>query len=55
MPTAVALGKAQAMDLDLILIAPTAIPPVAKVMNYEQWLHENPRAPPVPRARRREK
>jgi ATP-dependent Lon protease len=43
MPTAVALRKAQAMGLDLILIAPTAIPPVAKVVDYERWLHENRR------------
>jgi ATP-dependent Lon protease len=51
MPTAVALGKAQAMGLDLILSAPTAIPPVAKVMNYEQWLRENQGTPPIRRAR----
>jgi hypothetical protein len=43
MPTAVALGKAQAMGLNLILITPMAIPPVAKVMNYEQWLDDNRR------------
>ncbi len=41
MPTAVAIRKAQAMGLDLVLIAPTAIPPVAKVMDYGQWLHQN--------------
>ena len=45
MPTAVAVRKAQAMGLDLVLIAPTAIPPVAKAINYEQWLRENARAP----------
>lgn len=55
MPTAVALGKAQAMGLDLILITPMAIPPVAKVMNYEQWLHGNQGTPPIRRARRRQK
>jgi translation initiation factor IF-3 len=43
MPTAIAVRKAQAMGLDLILIAPTAMPPVAKAMNYEQWLRENKR------------
>jgi len=55
MPTTLALGKAQAMGLDLILVAPKAIPPVAKIMNYEQWLHENPRMRPVRPARRRKK
>jgi hypothetical protein len=55
MPTAVALRKAQAMGLDLILIAPTAIPPVAKVMNYEQWLHENQGTPAIRPGRRRQK
>jgi ATP-dependent Lon protease len=51
MPTAVALHKAQAMGLDLILIAPTE----AKVINYEQWLDENRRTPPIRRARRGKK
>jgi translation initiation factor IF-3 len=41
MPYAVAVHKAQTMGLDLILIAPTAIPPVAKAVDYRQWLHEN--------------
>ena len=41
MPTAAALHKAQAMGLDLILIAPDATPPVARVMDYEQWLREH--------------
>ena len=40
MPTAVAVRKAQAMGLDLVLIAPGAIPPVAKAIDYGQWLHE---------------
>ena len=35
MPTAVAVRKAKAMGLDLILIAPSAIPPVAKIMRVE--------------------
>ena len=43
MPTATAVRKAQAMGLDLVLIAPTAMPPVAKAMLYEQWLRENKR------------
>lgn len=29
------------MGLDLILIAPTAEPPVAKAMDYGQWQYEN--------------
>ena len=43
MPTAVAVHKAQAMGLDLVLVAPNAIPPVAKAMDYGQWLEENKR------------
>src|SRR5262249_15419693 len=31
----------QEMGLDLILIAPTADPPVAKAMDYGQWQYEN--------------
>jgi translation initiation factor IF-3 len=41
MPTAVAVRKAQALGLDLVLVAPNAIPPVAKAMDYGQWLQEN--------------
>jgi translation initiation factor IF-3 len=33
--------KAQDLGLDLILIAPTAEPPVAKAMDYGQWQYEN--------------
>lgn len=40
MPTANAVRKAQDMGLDLILIAPTAEPPVAKAMDYGQWQYE---------------
>jgi translation initiation factor IF-3 len=43
MPTAVAVRKAQAMGLDLVLVAPNAIPPVAKAMDYGHWLQENKR------------
>ena len=39
--TPVAVRKAQDMGLDLILIAPTAEPPVAKAMDYGQWQYEN--------------
>jgi translation initiation factor IF-3 len=41
MPTSAAVRKAQDMGLDLILIAPTAEPPVAKAMDYGQWQYEN--------------
>jgi len=41
MPTPAAVRKAQEMGLDLILIAPTAEPPVAKAMDYGQWQYEN--------------
>src|SRR6201984_1868944 len=40
MPTLAAVRKAQDMGLDLILIAPTAEPPVAKAMDYGQWQYE---------------
>src|ERR1700757_897087 len=41
MPTLAAVHKAREMGLDLILIAPTAEPPVAKAMDYGQWQYEN--------------
>jgi translation initiation factor IF-3 len=41
MPTQAAVRKAQDMGLDLIVIAPTAEPPVAKAMDYGQWQYEN--------------
>src|SRR5438309_3808295 len=34
MPTAAALRKAQEMGLDLVLVSPTAVPPVAKAIDY---------------------
>ncbi len=40
MPTPAAVRKAQEMGLDLILIAATADPPVAKAMDYGQWQYE---------------
>src|SRR3989440_7756680 len=40
MPTTAAVRKAQDMGLALILIAPTAEPPVAKAMDYGQWQYE---------------
>ena len=47
MPTAVAVRRAQAMGLDLVLVAPTAIPPVAKAIDYRQWLLENKKKHPA--------
>ncbi len=41
MQTSLAIRKAQELGLDLILIAPTAEPPVAKAMDYGQWQYEN--------------
>ena len=40
MPTIQAVRKAQEMGLDLILIAATAEPPVAKAMDYGQYQYE---------------
>ncbi|MGC8793002.1 MAG: translation initiation factor IF-3 [Bryobacteraceae bacterium] len=40
MPTQAAIRKAQEMGLDLILVAPTADPPVAKAMDWGQWQYE---------------
>ena len=41
MATSAAVRKAQDMGLDLIVIAPTAEPPVAKAMDFGQWQYEN--------------
>ena len=41
MPTQAAIRRAQDLGLDLICIAPTAEPPVAKAMDYGQWQYEN--------------
>src|SRR5438046_6272735 len=40
MPTAAALRKAQDMGLDLVLIAPTAVPPVGKAVDYGHYQYE---------------
>jgi translation initiation factor IF-3 len=40
MPTLAAVRKAQELGLDLIVIAPTAEPPVAKAMDWGQWQYE---------------
>jgi translation initiation factor IF-3 len=41
MPTPDAIKRAQELGLDLILVSPTAEPPVAKAMDYGQWQYEN--------------
>jgi translation initiation factor IF-3 len=40
LPTSQALRRAQELGLDLIVVAPTAEPPVAKAMDYGQWQYE---------------
>ncbi len=40
LPTPVAIKRAQELGLDLILVSPTAEPPVAKAMDYGQWQYE---------------
>jgi len=40
MPTAVALRKAQELGLDLVLVAPTAVPPVAKAVDFGHYTYE---------------
>ncbi len=40
MPTPVALRKAQDMGLDLVVVAPTAVPPVAKAVDWGHYQYE---------------
>ena len=40
MSTPDAIRKAQELGMDLILVSPTAEPPVAKAMDYGQWQYE---------------
>jgi translation initiation factor IF-3 len=40
MPTSVALRKAQDLGLDLVVVAPTAVPPVAKAVDYGHYQYE---------------
>lgn len=40
MPTQVALRKAQELGLDLVVVAPTATPPVAKAIDYGHYQYE---------------
>src|SRR5918911_3612526 len=40
MPTSAALRKAQELGLDLVLVAPTAVPPVAKDVDFGHYQYE---------------
>src|SRR5262245_18870790 len=40
MPTTAALRKAQELGLDLVLVAPTAVPPVAKAVDFGHYQYE---------------
>ncbi len=41
LPTSEAIRRAKELGLDLIVVSPTAVPPVAKAMDYGQWQYEN--------------
>jgi translation initiation factor IF-3 len=38
-----ALAKAEALDLDLVLVGPQANPPVAKILDYGKYKYEQER------------
>src|SRR5262245_44205737 len=40
MPTAAALRRAQELGLDLVVVAPTAVPPVAKAVDYGHYQYD---------------
>src|SRR5579872_5010455 len=40
MPTAAALRRAQELGLDLVVVSPTAVPPVAKAIDFGQYQYE---------------
>src|ERR1700723_3669105 len=40
LPTAIALRKAQDLGLDLVVVSPTAVPPVAKAIDYGHYQYE---------------
>src|ERR1700689_826590 len=40
MPTSAALRKAQELGLDLVLVEPTAVPPVAKAVDFAHYQYE---------------
>ncbi|MBI3666034.1 MAG: translation initiation factor IF-3 [Acidobacteria bacterium] len=40
LPTPVAVRQAKELDLDLVLVSPTADPPVAKIIDYGEWAYQ---------------
>ena len=40
MPTAAALRRAQELGLDLVVVSPTAVPPVAKAIDFGHYQYE---------------
>jgi translation initiation factor IF-3 len=40
LPTPVAIRRAKEMNLDLVLVSPTAEPPVAKIMDYGEYAYQ---------------
>ena len=40
MPTPAALHRAQELQLDLVVVSPTAEPPVAKIMDYGEFAYQ---------------
>jgi translation initiation factor IF-3 len=44
MPTPEALAKAREMDLDLVIIQPNAVPPLAKIIEFGKYKYEQSKA-----------
>ena len=49
--TAVAIAEAQKRGLDLIEISPTAVPPIAKIMDYGKYLYDEKKKQKVAKAK----
>jgi len=49
MPTAAAVRRAQELGLDLVLVAPTAVPPVAKAVDFGHYSTNRRRSSTTPR------
>jgi len=47
----IALAEAQKRELDLIEISPTAVPPVAKIMDYGKYLYDEKKKQKVAKAK----
>ena len=50
-PTSTAIAEAQKRGLDLIEISPTAVPPIAKIMDYGKYLYDEKKKQKVAKAR----